>query len=630
MLPPISNNVFLVLTDSLDESKVELYRQISEASTLLGDTFILFHNKREDVKQCISKSNVYEFTNTVLYELGYQPIEDKLVPGSNHFPVLKFFLDHPNYEFYWCVEDDVVFNGSWSYLFNTVSINFNHDLVTGYIQFYKNEPEWKWWKSLIGPGDDLDKNVLLKAFNPIYRISNRALKLIDNELKSGWSGHHEVLMPTLLAIHGYPIADFGGDGDFTPHDFRNKFYTPETLRWRPVFTSPGELLNKIYHPVKRKKTSLRYYKISFCIICMNRLDQLRQTLLQNINDNTNYDSLEFILLDYNSQDEMGLWVKTEMQQYLDEGRIIYYKTNQPERFNHSHAKNLAFKLASGDIVCNINADHFTGKGFAAYVNEQFNQDDKIVITPLASQPAIGNTAPKDVFGKVCVKKADFLTIRGFDERMQTYGFEDFDFINRLEMIGINRLKLQRSDYLQFISHTDLQRFSLEDTYHDLSRILIRYISPSVSNLIFMYHTGRIEMGQIIDNTTVGSDNPEFGYQQRAYEFQYSVANSNWIEGAWSIADAEGKMWLHADGNERFELVPQDRCFTAVLNGEHAIFYVVQNSDVRKQLLDFHYLFKNRRLLEHNILKLVLYPNSNAFGQAIVFKNFDTEMPININ
>lgn len=54
--------------------------------------------------------NLFVFTSDVLNELGYTPIEKgKLVPGSNHFPLLKFFKENQCYDYYWLVEDDVRF-----------------------------------------------------------------------------------------------------------------------------------------------------------------------------------------------------------------------------------------------------------------------------------------------------------------------------------------------------------------------------------------------------------------------------------------------------------------------------------------------------------------------------------------
>ena len=65
-----------------------------------------------------------------------------------------------------------------------------------------------------------------------------------------------------------------------------------------------------YAPVKLKtnvyKDELsevkRQHKISICTTCMNRLDDLKQTLPQNILDNADYTRTEFVLIDYNSSD----------------------------------------------------------------------------------------------------------------------------------------------------------------------------------------------------------------------------------------------------------------------------------------------------------------------------------------
>jgi len=142
---------------------------------------------------------------------------------------------------------------------------------------------------------------------------------------------------------------------------------------------------------------------------MNRLRQLTETLIQNIKDNDEYPELEFIVLDYNSQDGLADWIKENVNELISNKRLIYYRTNEPLSFSHSHSKNLAFNLANGDIVCNINADHYTGKGFAHYINERFNEDNNCVLTTIDYHKTKENyNPPKDVFGRVCVKKNDFL------------------------------------------------------------------------------------------------------------------------------------------------------------------------------------------------------------------------------
>ena len=145
---------------------------------------------------------------------------------------------------------------------------------------------------------------------------------------------------------------------------------------------------------------------------MNRLHQLSATLIQNIVDNDDYAELEFIVLDYNSQDGMAEWIKENVGEFINSGRLHYYRTNEPLSFSHSHSKNLAFNLANGDVICTINADHFTGKGFADHINKKFNENDNCVLTPVDYHKTKENyNPPKDVLGMVCVKKNDFLKVR---------------------------------------------------------------------------------------------------------------------------------------------------------------------------------------------------------------------------
>ena len=48
-------------------------------------------------------------------------------------------------------------------------------------------------------------------------------------------------------------------------------------------------------------------QISFCITCMNRLKHLKN-FEKNILDNFLVDEVEFVVLDYNSQDGLEEWI----------------------------------------------------------------------------------------------------------------------------------------------------------------------------------------------------------------------------------------------------------------------------------------------------------------------------------
>lgn len=206
--------------------------------------------------------NIFCFTTDKLNQLNYTPIAETLVPGSVHFITALFFREHPNYDFYWTIEYDVVFTGNWSVLFDVFQ-NDDADLLASHIEFRNVQNiQWTWWKSLSIASNNSEKmQEQLKCFAPIYRLSKCALVLIDKNLQQdGYSGHMEVLLPTLLYRQGLILKDFGGTGAFTPPELRNRFYVQGsginngTMRWRPIFLS--EEVNalgtkeKLFHPVK--------------------------------------------------------------------------------------------------------------------------------------------------------------------------------------------------------------------------------------------------------------------------------------------------------------------------------------------------------------------------------------------
>src|ERR1700748_3109986 len=98
-------------------------------------------------------------------------------------------------------------------------------------------------------------------------------------------------------------------------------------------------------------------KISICTVCMNRLMHLSETLPRNIRENMDYPNVEFVVLNYNSRDDMDNWIKYNMMDYIRSGILKYYKTTEPAYFDRSHSKNMALRLATGDILCMVDADN---------------------------------------------------------------------------------------------------------------------------------------------------------------------------------------------------------------------------------------------------------------------------------
>ncbi|MES1223251.1 MAG: glycosyltransferase family A protein, partial [Bacteroidota bacterium] len=239
------------------------------------------------------------------------------------------------------------------------------------------------------------------------------------------------------------------------------------------------------------------YKISFCITCKNRAHHLKKTLVKNILSNQDYSRLEIVLLDYNSMDGLEQWARNELSDYLPGNRVVYYKTFDPAVFNHSHSKNVAFKLATGDIICNINSDNFIGPGFAAYINCAFQKKKNVFLRPELRMGFASGTA-----GVVCLNKTDFLKIGGFDERMSVYGWEDVDFINRLTFSGLEDTNIEDVNYLDAIEHGIDEKYDMNKLLSKIHEIYVSSITPldePSSKLLILFKNKTFKFGTVINN-----------------------------------------------------------------------------------------------------------------------------------
>ncbi|SMG41835.1 N-terminal domain of galactosyltransferase [Marivirga sericea] len=196
---------------------------------------------------------------------------------------------------------------------------------------------------------------------------------------------------------------------------------------------------------------LKFYKVSFCITCMNRLFHLKNTLEKNILDNRTYKNLEFIVINYNSKDHLDKWMKQHMLKYIESGIVKYYKTDDPSSFHASKAKNLSHLLAEGDIVCNLDGDNFTGKDFAFYINYMFNKYEEDLFLHFTKKPFWGTE------GRMALSKENFLKLGGYDEDLLPIGHEDHDLMNRAKASGFKYLKIEIENFLRYLSNTEKEK-----------------------------------------------------------------------------------------------------------------------------------------------------------------------------
>lgn len=244
----------LLASHVLSEDVIERFSQVKSHPNY--DFFVLYHTN-EEYSEGIPDNFLYPFSDKILTDLGYQPLTNSILPGSNHFALLSFFKDHSHYSFYWYIEDDVYYNGEWHAFLGHFDEAFEADFISSYVVDFEDQPAWRWWGAIHYLQQSIPDEVKTRSFNPIYRISNRALNFLIRKLGQGWVGHHEVLIPTLLRLEGLEIRDFGGKGAYVPSGFTNKFYRQDdtdimndTMRYRPEIRINEIQEQLLYHPLK--------------------------------------------------------------------------------------------------------------------------------------------------------------------------------------------------------------------------------------------------------------------------------------------------------------------------------------------------------------------------------------------
>ena len=254
---------------------------------------------------------------------------------------------------------------------------------------------------------------------------------------------------------------------------------------------------------------------------MNRLHHLRKTLAANIAFNQRYQKLEFVILDYNSGDGVEGWIRENFVDEIRDERLIFARTSVPGHFDSSRSRNMAFRMATGEIVCNIDADNFTGPDFAAFINNHFQTKPGGFLS-VNFRDNFNNYS--DTFGRVACMKEDFEATGGFDERMAGYGYEDIDFCQRLVFLGRKPHYITDKKYLKTIRHGYGESFNYARQVLKTRAVFISYLSPFKSSILFLFKNDRCAFGTLIDeNEGMGNPTIEEG---RWLSGQYSAGKNN--------------------------------------------------------------------------------------------------------
>lgn len=166
--------------------------------------------------------------------------------------------------------------------------------------------------------------------------------------------------------------------------------------------------------------------ISYCTTCKDRLWQLEQTLPINILQ-TN-ENIDIVLLDYHSDDGLEKYIRSNYEEYLDDGRLKYFKLVTPMvGFDMAYAKQIVHLLSNNDVLFNLDADNHIGETVS-----------ELIELPLGKMllPRLVKGTHTARCGRLGIHKTDYINVGGYDIDILGMKNDDGDLVHRAWLAGI--------------------------------------------------------------------------------------------------------------------------------------------------------------------------------------------------
>jgi glycosyltransferase involved in cell wall biosynthesis len=325
--------------------------------------------------------------------------------------------------------------------------------------------------------------------------------------------------------------------------------------------------------------SFKKHNTSFCIVCRNSLLALKKTLLQNL-QNDQYDGVEFIVVDYNSTDGTDYWIHENLNDFVLSGKLKYYKTFEPVAWDESHAKNIAIRLAINDYMCFISSE--------------------------------------EELEKLCLLKADLLKIRGFNEQITDSDIQYIDLLNRLNNSNAKHAGTK-------IISTAIK--TVDTVYSStVFKLFIRHISHTASELIILYDNQQYYRGTLINLLNKNAEKSKQAYNETEQMSEYTIAEPGWEKGTWRKTNNETIHFVPRNGNE-YALLKSHGQYAFLIDINNDMFYAAQDDELLQAIIEFKDTLYDELIMQKNYADRITVANTEGFGCATVFKNFEWQQPI---
>lgn len=198
-------------------------------------------------------------------------------------------------------------------------------------------------------------------------------------------------------------------------------------------------------------------RVVFCTTNKNRAAHTKLTLPRNLKDNEDYENCCFVLLDCGSDDDLIPYLKAHHANDILNGRLVVYSRLNDGPFRMGEFKNTAHRLGireGAEILCNLDADQYTGRGFARYIANEF---ERLGDRGFLCARMVKGFMPRGVSGRIVITAKAFLKAGGYDEKYREWGPDDKDLHFRLRRLGYECFDIP-VQFLDGIHHNDRLRF----------------------------------------------------------------------------------------------------------------------------------------------------------------------------
>ena len=181
--------------------------------------------------------------------------------------------------------------------------------------------------------------------------------------------------------------------------------------------------------------------------------------------------VEFVLLDYQSDDGLREWVRMTLGDAIASGRLVFGYVSPAPYFRMAHAKNIAHRLATGNVLCNIDADNIIVPGYSSWLRDQFADHPSLVVAPrrysawdwiserIIERLLPMRRAPAGLLGRIAIGRRLFYQLGGYNEDLRGWGMDDMLLRLRARDSGAVEYTVPRAYWGNVLQHNAADRIA---------------------------------------------------------------------------------------------------------------------------------------------------------------------------